>query len=46
LAGADLEAATGVAGASFCHNARFVAAAKSRDAVLALAKIAVDAVEG
>ncbi len=40
--GADLEAITGVPGASFCHNARFIAAAKTRDAILALAKIAVD----
>jgi uncharacterized UPF0160 family protein len=40
--GADLEAITGVQGATFCHNARFIAAAKTREAILALAKIAVD----
>jgi uncharacterized UPF0160 family protein len=41
LIDADLEAATGVSGASFCHKGRFIAAARSRDAVLALADIAV-----
>jgi uncharacterized UPF0160 family protein len=37
----DLEAASGVAGASFCHNGRFVAAARTREAALAMADIAV-----
>ncbi|ULJ72197.1 MYG1 family protein [Rhizobium gallicum] len=37
----DLEAACGVEGASFCHNGRFVAAAKTREAVLAMAELAV-----
>ncbi|MET3924220.1 MYG1 family protein [Devosia sp. 2618] len=41
LTNADLEAASGVAGASFCHNGRFVAAAKTREAALAMAGIAV-----
>lgn len=36
-----LEAASGVAGASFCHNGRFIAAAKTREAALAMADIAV-----
>jgi uncharacterized UPF0160 family protein len=36
-----LEAASGVAGASFCHNGRFVAAARTREAALAMADIAV-----
>ncbi|KQV70324.1 MYG1 family protein [Rhizobium sp. Root1220] len=37
----DLEAACGVAGASFCHNGRFIAAAKTREAALAMAELAV-----
>lgn len=37
----DLEAASGVEGATFCHNGRFIAAAKSRVAALAMADIAV-----
>lgn len=41
LAGQDLEAACGVAGATFCHNGRFIAAAKTRDAALQMAAIAV-----
>lgn len=36
-----LEQASGVAGARFCHNGRFIAAAASRDAALAMADIAV-----
>lgn len=36
-----LEAASGVIGASFCHNGRFVAAAKTREAALAMAELAV-----
>lgn len=41
LTNADLEAASGVAGASFCHNGRFVAAAQTRQAALAMADLAV-----
>lgn len=41
LTNADLEAACGVEGASFCHNGRFIAAAKTRDAALAMAELAV-----
>lgn len=41
LSNADLEAVSGVTGASFCHNGRFIAAAKSREAILAMAEIAV-----
>lgn len=37
----DLEVASGVEGATFCHNGRFIAAAKTRDAALAMAEIAV-----
>lgn len=41
LTDGDLEAASGVTGASFCHNGRFIAAAKTREAALALAELAV-----
>ncbi|WP_417418001.1 MYG1 family protein [Hoeflea sp.] len=41
LTNGDLEAACGVQGASFCHNGRFIAAAKTREAALAMADIAV-----
>jgi uncharacterized UPF0160 family protein len=41
LTNGDLEAASGVKGASFCHNGRFIAAARTREAALALAEIAV-----
>lgn len=41
LTGAELEAASGVPGASFCHNGRFIAAAKTREAALAMADLAV-----
>ena len=41
LTNSELEAASGVTGASFCHNGRFVAAAKTRDAALAMAELAV-----
>ncbi|KQS75266.1 MYG1 family protein [Rhizobium sp. Leaf383] len=41
LVNAELEAASGVAGASFCHKGRFIAAARTREAALALADIAV-----
>jgi len=36
-----LEAASGVKGAKFCHTARFIAVADSRDAILKMAQIAV-----
>ncbi|WP_282052861.1 MYG1 family protein [Phaeobacter inhibens] len=39
-----LEAASGVAGAKFCHNARFIAVARTREAIMDLAKRAVQAV--
>lgn len=42
LTNGDLEKASGVEGATFCHNGRFIAAAKTREAVLALADIAVN----
>ena len=41
LTGAALEQACGVQGASFCHNARFIAAATTRAAALAMAELAV-----
>jgi len=41
LTNGDLEAASGVVGATFCHNGRFIAAAKTREAALALADLAV-----
>ncbi|OCO99159.1 MULTISPECIES: MYG1 family protein [unclassified Ensifer] len=41
LTNSDLEAACGVAGASFCHNGRFIAAAKTREAAIAMAELAV-----
>lgn len=41
LSGEDLEAATGVPGALFCHNGRFIAAAATREAAIAMAEIAV-----
>ncbi|MBB3457222.1 uncharacterized UPF0160 family protein [Rhizobium sp. BK313] len=41
LVNGDLEAACGIAGASFCHNGRFIAAAKNREAALAMAELAV-----
>ncbi|GAA6193070.1 MYG1 family protein [Phaeobacter sp. NW0010-22] len=45
LTDADLEEASGVKGAKFCHNARFIAVASSREAILAMAECAVKAVE-
>ncbi len=36
-----LEAACGVAGATFCHNGRFIAAARTREAALAMAELAI-----
>jgi uncharacterized UPF0160 family protein len=41
LTDAALETACGVPGAKFCHNARFIAVAETREAVLAMAAIAV-----
>ena len=41
LTNGDLEQASGVPGASFCHNGRFIAAAKTREAALAMAELAV-----
>ncbi len=41
LSGSDLEQASGVVGAKFCHNARFIAVADSRDAILKMADLAV-----
>ncbi|MBB5721048.1 uncharacterized UPF0160 family protein [Loktanella ponticola] len=41
LTDAALEEASGVKGAKFCHNARFIAVANSRDAILEMAEIAV-----
>ena len=41
LVNGDLEAASGVKGATFCHNGRFIAAAKTREAALSMAEIAV-----
>jgi len=37
-----LEDASGVKGAEFCHNARFIAVADSRDAIMQMAAIAVE----
>jgi uncharacterized UPF0160 family protein len=36
-----LEKASGVTGAKFCHNGRFIAVAASREAVLEMADLAV-----
>ncbi len=41
LTNGALEAASGIKGATFCHNGRFIAAATSREAALAMAEIAV-----
>ena len=41
LTDAALERASGVAGARFCHNGRFIAVADSRAAILEMARIAV-----
>ena len=41
LTDAALEAASGVPGARFCHNGRFIAVASSRDAILRMAELAV-----
>ena len=41
LTNEELEKATGVVGAKFCHNARFIAVAKTREAIWEMAKKAV-----
>ncbi|ARO30695.1 MULTISPECIES: MYG1 family protein [unclassified Rhizobium] len=41
LTNSELEAVCGIEGASFCHNGRFIAAAKTREAALAMAELAV-----
>ena len=41
LTDAELEAASGVQGAKFCHNARFIAVAANREAALRMADLAV-----
>lgn len=38
----DLEKASGIAGAKFCHNARFIAVARTREAIMAMAQQAVE----
>lgn len=43
LTDAALEAATGVKGAKFCHNGRFIAVAETREAILEMARLAVAA---
>lgn len=45
LSDAAFEQASGVEGAIFCHNARFIAVAKSRDAILRLADLALAEVQ-
>ncbi|RWX76825.1 MYG1 family protein [Neorhizobium lilium] len=42
LTNGELEAVSGVKGATFCHNGRFIAAAKTREAALAMAELAVE----
>lgn len=41
LTGKELEDVCGVEGASFCHNGRFIAAAQTREAILAMAELAL-----
>ncbi len=41
LTNGDLEAASGIKGATFCHNGRFIAAAATREAALSMAEVAV-----
>lgn len=45
LTDAALEAASGVPGARFCHNGRFIAVAATREAILTMARIAVTEAE-
>lgn len=40
--GTELEKASGVSGAVFCHNARFMAVAQTKDAILKMAEIALN----
>ncbi len=40
--GEELEKVTGVPGSVFCHNARFMAVAKTREAILKMAEIALN----
>lgn len=40
--GQDLEQATGVQGSVFCHNARFMAVANTKEAILKMAEIALN----
>jgi uncharacterized UPF0160 family protein len=42
LTNRELEAACGVDGAIFCHNGRFIAAARTREAAMAMAALAVE----
>ena len=42
LTNKDLEIASGINGALFCHNARFIAIAETHDAILKMAKVAVE----
>ena len=44
LADTALEEVSGVKGAKFCHNARFIAVASTREAILELAEIAVQGI--
>ncbi len=41
LSNGELEMACGIEGATFCHRGRFIAAARTRDAALAMAELAV-----
>ncbi len=43
LRDAELDAATGVTGTIFCHNGRWLIIAKTKEAILKLAKLAVEA---
>lgn len=45
LTDAKLEEVSGVEGAKFCHNARFIAVANSREAILKMADLAIAALE-
>lgn len=45
LAESALEKTSGVKGAKFCHNARFIAVADSREAILKMAEIAVNDIQ-
>jgi uncharacterized UPF0160 family protein len=45
LRDADLAAVTGVPDAKFCHNGRFIAAAKSYEGAYAMARQALQAVD-